>query len=415
MMRCLAFLLALAAGPALAEDAELDALRLADETPAEVTRASDWSVFIEGAAGRSALRSDPSSWDQRLSMELQRDKRLAPGWRVVFADRLDMFWQDAPGRQHGINTLKEAYLGWQMREDLLFDAGRINVRNGVAIGYNPTDYFRAGANRSVISADPGSMKKNRQGSVMLRGQSLWDGGSLTALYSPKLASQPNAAGWNPDVGATNNRDRWLLALSRKLSGNLNPQWLLYKEEQSPVQLGLNLSLLVNDATVAHVEWSGGRRASLLTQALQGADDTAFRNHVAAGLTAITAGKLSLTAEYQYNGGGLADEQWNALPLASPQAYGRYRAHLQNLQEIPTRHTVFLYASWQDALVHHLDVNAMLRHNLADDSRLSWLELRYRLDQADVALQWQVNSGTRLSEFGAAAQHRTVQALLRYFF
>jgi hypothetical protein len=408
-----AFLLALTAGPAAADD--LDALRLADEAPAEVARASDWSAFVEAAAGRSALRNGTSSLDQRLSLDVQLDKRLAPGWRLVFADRLDMFWQDEPGRQHGINTLKEAYLGWRARDDLLFDAGRINVRNGVAAGYNPTDYFRAGANRSIISADPASLRKNRQGSVMLRGQTLWDGGSVTGLYSPKLASQPHSASLNPDVGATNNQDRWLLAMSQRLTGNFSPQWLLYKEERLPVQLGFNLSMLVNDATVAHVEWSGGRSPSLFAQAAQAGDDTAFRNRVSSGLTYTTPNKLSLTVEYHYNGGGLRDDQWRALPRTSLPAYGRYRALLQNRLEAPTRDALFVYVAWQDALLNRLDLNAMLRHNLADHSRLSWLEALYRGDRMDVALQWQMNSGAPFSEFGAAGQRRIVQALLRYFF
>ncbi|WP_206047160.1 hypothetical protein, partial [Noviherbaspirillum denitrificans] len=370
MMRRLALLLALAASGASAQDADFDALRLADEAQAEVVRASDWSAFIEGATGRAVLRSGVSSWDQRLSLDVQVDKRFAPDWRVVFADRLDLFWQDEPTRQHGINTLKEAYLGWQARDDLLFDLGRINVRNGVATGYNPTDYFRAGANRSIISADPASLKRNRQGSVMLRGQTLWDSGSFTGLYSPKLASQPSAAALNPDVGATNNRDRWLFAVSQKLSEGVTPQWLLYKEEGLPPQAGANLSLLVNDATVAHVEWSGGRSPSLLAQAGMRADDTAFRNRVSSGLTFTAASKLSLTLEYQYNGAGLDDGLWNALPRTSLPAYARYRGVLQNLQEMPTRQAVFLYATWQDALLRRLDLSAMLRHNLADSSRLS---------------------------------------------
>jgi hypothetical protein len=415
MMRRLVLLLALAAGRALAQDAELDALRLADEAQADAAKASDWSAFIEGAAGRTVLRNGARSWDQRLSLDVQVDKRLSPDWRLVFADRLDVFWQDEPARQHSINTLKEAYLGWQARDDLLFDLGRINVRNGVATGYNPTDYFRTGANRSVISADPASLKKNRQGSVMLRGQALWDSGSVTGLFSPKLASQPNRGAWNPDVGSTNNRDRWLLAFSQKLADGLNPQWLLYKEEGLPTQAGFNLSLLLNDATVAHVEWSGGRSPSLLAQSVGATGDTAFRNKLSTGLTWTAASKLSVTVEAQYNGAGLRDDEWNALPRTSPLAYARYRTLLQALQDMPTRKSVFLYVSWQDALIRHLDLNAMVRHNLADSSRLSWLEARYHLDRADLALQWQLNSGTPVSEFGAAGQRRALQALVRYFF
>ena len=46
--------------------------------------------------------------------------------------------------------------------------GRINVRNGAALGYNPTDFFRSGALRSVVSIDPNSLRENRLGTVMLR-------------------------------------------------------------------------------------------------------------------------------------------------------------------------------------------------------------------------------------------------------
>lgn len=415
MMRRLAFLFALAAAPAFAEDPDAAALQLADEAPTEVAKASDWAMFIEGAGGRSTLRSGEQSDNQRLSLDVALDKRLAPTWRLVFADRLDMDWHDEPARQDGVNTLKEAYLGWQARDDLLFDLGRINVRNGVATGYNPTDYFRAGAVRSVVSADPGSLKKNRQGSVMLRAQTLWAGGSISAAYSPKLSDQPSDASLNPNVGATNSQDRWLFTLGQKLSDNVNPQWLLYKEERQPVQLGFNLALLANDATVVYAEWSGGRSRSLFAQATAGADDTAFRNRASAGLTYTTADKLSLTLEYEYNGAGLQDDQWSALPRISPLAYGRYRTLLQTAQEMPTRNAVFLYASWQDAMINHLDINGMVRYNVADSSRLSWLEARYHWDRYDLALQWQMNSGSIVSEFGAAAQRRTLEALLRYFF
>ena len=70
---------------------------------------------------------------------------------------------------------------------------------------------------------------------MLRAQALWNGGSLTAIYSPKLADKPSDGAFNPDWGATNSRARWLMAYSQKLSDGLSPQWLLSGGAgQSPV-------------------------------------------------------------------------------------------------------------------------------------------------------------------------------------
>jgi hypothetical protein len=395
-------------------DSDADALKLADQAPEAVQRASDWQIFVEGAAGQTRMRSGALQFNQRLSLDVQFDKTFAPGWRAVFADRLDVNRLNEPAHETGINSLKEAYLSWEMRPEQLFDLGRINARNGVALGYNPTDYFKSGANRSVVTADPGAQKKNRLGSAMLRSQTLWSGGSLTALYSPKIADQPNSATWNPDWGSTNNQNRWLLSVSQQLAEDLTPQLLLYHEENRPVQLGFNLTRLLNDSTVAYVEWSGGRSPTLLAQALN-RDDSKFRNRLASGLTYSTSNKMSLTMEYQYNGAGLSAEDWETLPRVSLPAYGLYRRNVQTAQELPTRHSVFFYATWQDAMINRLDLSAMVRFNADDRSKLSWVEARYRWDRAEAALQWQHNGGTALSEFGAAPQATVVQVVGRYFF
>jgi hypothetical protein len=413
-MHKLTFILLLAAVPALADDT--DALMLADKAPDKVEAASDWRWFAEGALGQSFPRNGSATvFNQRLSFDVQLDKSVAPGWRAVLADRLDLNWQDQPSRQNGVNTLKEAYLSWQAQQNQIVDLGRINARYGVATGYNPTDFFRAGAIRSIVSVDPGSLKKNRLGSMMLRGQTLWTGGSLTALYSPKLAEQPSDAPFSPDFGATNNQNRWLLSASQKLTESLNPQWLIYGENSQSPQLGFNLTTLVDDATVAFVEWSGGRSRSQLSQALNSADDSAFRNRLATGLTYTTSNKLSVTLEYDYNGAALDEANWNALMRGSPAVYGQYRNWAQYMQDLPTKQAVFLYASWQDAMINHLDLSAMLRFNVADHSRLNWLEARYHWEHVDLAMQWQVNSGSAGSEFGAASQQRAWQALLGYYF
>ncbi len=394
---------------------DLDALALADKPPAAVAAARDWQAFAEVATGPVTAPDGTVTPNQRLSLDLQVDKAFAPGWRGVLANRLDMKWPAPTGDEHSINTLKEAYLSWQASDDRLLDLGRINVRNGVATGYNPTDYFRAGAVRSVVSGDPGSLKKNRLGSVMLRGQTLWSGGSLTLLASPKMADLPSDTAFSPDYGATNNQNRWLLAVSQKLTESITPQWLLYGQDQQAAQLGLNLTALAGDATVCYAEWSGGQSRSQLSQALQTADDTQFHQRAAAGATYTTSNKLSVTLEYAYNNAALNTDQWDALQRGSPLAYGQYRLWAQAAQELTTQQMATVYAYWPDAVVQHLDLSAMLRANVADNSRMNWVEARYHWSHTDLALQWQANSGGPVSDFGAALQQRAWQLSLRQYF
>jgi hypothetical protein len=121
----------------------------------------------------------------------------------------------APTRSAGV--VKEAYLSWQPTSDRVLDIGRVNLRLGAATGYNPTDFFKVAAIRLETSPEPESRRKNRMGSVMLRGQQLAAGGrsrcsfrrALTASATPKILPCPSfrakliawTGGWSP--GAIN--------------------------------------------------------------------------------------------------------------------------------------------------------------------------------------------------------------------
>ncbi|CAN5766248.1 hypothetical protein BH11PSE12_BH11PSE12_32950 [soil metagenome] len=403
-----------AAQAAGSEDA--DALSLADKASGTTEKASDWRVSVEGALGESSQRYGKAALHtERTSVDVQYDKSFAPGWRFSFSDRLDVGWRGDAASRNSVNTLKETYLSWQADTNRIADLGRINVRNGVASGYKPTDYFRTGALRSVVSVDPASLSKNRLGSVMLRGQQLWDGGSLTALYSPKLEDQISSAPFDADLGATNNQHRWLLSASHKFSDNFSPQVLLYHAADQSPQLGLNLNRVFSDSIVAYVEWSGGQSRSLRSQALNMADDSVFRSRLSTGLTYTTAKNISLNLEYDYNGAALDQTGWDALRRGSPVTYSRYRSVAQNIQDPVTKQSIFFFSTWQDALINHLDLTGMVRFNLADSSRLTWAEGRYHWDHVDLALQWQRNGGRSGSEFGALTQQRIVQAVATYFF
>lgn len=381
---------------------ELDALTLADRPPAPAELRSDWHNFVEAAAA--------SNGQQRLSLDVSYDRRFAPGLRALLADRLDV---SGPGA-HKVNTLKEAYLGWQPTQNQLLDVGRINARFGVASGYNPTDFFRADAVRSVVSPTPSSLRENRLGVAMLRGQTLWDGGSLTAIAAPRLADSASDAPFSPDWGATNRSTRWLLAASQKLGQDFSPQWLLFGGERQQPQLGVNASVLLNDATLAYAEWSGGRSASLLDQA-RGVQRESFHARLATGVSYTTDNKLTVTAEYQYNGAALDKDGWQRLRAGAPAAYWQYRATVNRLQDLATRQALYLFANWQDAGLQHLDVSALHKLDLSDHSHMSWLEARYHWSRTELAVQWQRNQGAAGSVYGALPQGAVWQTLLRYYF
>ncbi|WGS52292.1 hypothetical protein LFL96_29275 [Paraburkholderia sp. D15] len=396
-------------------DSDTDALSLADTATANTSAHRDWQASFEFAMGNYNQASQTTSAEladtARVSSLLSYDGSFAPGWRAVFSNRLDAGWRANVGQYNAIDTLKQAYLSWQPNSTTIVDAGRVNLREGVAQGFNPTDFFKTNAVRSIVSIDPASLRENRLGSVMLRSQVLWSGGSLSGLVSPKLASQPSNATFNPDFGATNNQTRYLLTLTQRLFGTVAPQWLLYGGDGISPQLGLNVTTLLGDATTGFIEYSGGRSPTFGAQP----DSTdAFHSKLAAGFTHTFTNNLSLTVEYDYDGASADRATWNQLAF-DPARYWQYRTAINDAQELMTRQALFSYATWQDALMRHLDLTAMLHYDLVDHSYSTWLEARYHWPRADVAIQWQTNHGASHSTYGADSQRQVLQALTTFFF
>ena len=415
---CLALLAAAAANaaePPAAKPDDADALSLADEAKPEKRSTRDWRVFGEGSLSRNSLRGAPSAADGgRLSLDLRYDSTIAPTLRAVLSDRLDLSRSSEAPRETNVNTLREAYLSWHASPDLIADIGRVNLRYGAALGYNPTDFFKAGALRSIVSPDPVSLRENRQGTFVIQGQKLWSGSSLTGVFSPRLGSTTSDSTFSLDVGATNPRNRWLLAGSHKFNEELNPQLLVFGGADTPTQVGLNLSGLVNSATVAFLEFSTGKGRSLVAQALGSAETERMQRRAALGLTYTTAFNVSLTAEVEHNSAAPDRQQWNAFSSNAPGNPLRLLGAAQSLQDLPVRQALFFYASWKDMLVRNLDVSAFIRRDSETRSRTQWIETRYRWDSAEVALQWQQYSGGPTSLYGSVPQPRRVDLLLRYF-
>lgn len=418
LLMCSALCLS-AARAAEAPDAppsDLDALSLADKAPTEPqAMARPWRLFVEGSLRRTSIDAPDSRYEShRASIDGRIDATLAPGVRAVFSDRLDLRHSNRPGIEGDVNTVREAYLSWAPTDHQVIDLGRVNVRHGSAYGYNPTDWFKEGAVRSIVSLDPAVLRENRQGTVVLQGQQLWSVGSLTAAYSPNLADKPNPGTFSLNVGATNPHHRWLLVGSTKFSDRLNAEVLLYGGQHTREQLGLNLSGLVGDATVLFGEFSVGKGPSLIAKALKLGADSAYRSRAAVGVTYTTTFNLSLTAEAEYNEAGPTRRQWHALPGSYPLGQLSLLETSQTLQDLPARSAGFVYALWKDALVRHLDLSAFVRRENETRSRVQWLEARYHWEQVDLVAQWQQFSGSRQSIFGSVPQSRTIELAVRFY-
>jgi hypothetical protein len=416
-------------------------------------------IYLESAVTLSSQRDEllvpappppPYDWQGRLFLDWREEWSLGGGVRLNFSDRLNLRFEndiDFPSQENLINELRELYVSAEPAPRSYFDLGRINLKSGVALGYNPTDYFKTRAVVEPLSLDPSVLRENRLGTVMVRAQHIWERGSMTAAFAPAL-SEPapiythlNLPSLNPMFGVTNAQSRFLLKGSVDLASNLSPEFLLYRGG-SETQVGFNLAENVSQRMVAYLEWSGGRQPTLVGQAVKFGRETgtlpsgvrsvlpedsqqSFMNQLALGISYTTQTRVTVNLEYHYNQSGFTAVDWNRwfsvgqAGLSNPAIAAELwyvRDYALDQQQPVTQHSLFLRADWVDAFVPKLELVGLVDSDLHDGSSVVQLSADYYVSDT-----WTVGAlvaafvGPRRSDFGSLPQARSVLLkVVRYF-
>jgi hypothetical protein len=291
------------------------------------------------------------------------------------------------------------------------------------------------------------LREDRLGTLMLRAQQLFEGGSFTAAFAPKLY-EPSAIYTNvnlpsidPMLDRTNAADRFLAKVSLNLADQLSPEVLLY-HEGSQTMMGANLAEGFGQKTVAYLEWSGGRRTSLINDALRYGEETgtfpphapswipeisheSFQNELSIGLSYTTETRITFNLEYHFNQAGFTRADWrnwfaagSTHPFASPVAGELWylRDYALDQQEQISRHFVFLRADWVDAFIPRLELSGFVSTDTADGSGLLQLSADYYLsDHWTVGGLIATNYGSARSDFGSLPEAANLMfKIARYF-
>ena len=366
---------------------------------------------------------------------------------LVLSDRLSVFEKtdlSFLSSQTVENDLREAFVSAELGEGTFLEAGRVNVRNGVALGFNPTDFMKARTLVGQSSLDPSVIRENRLGTLIVRFETMFGSGAASLAFAPKVESPPplserHPLGIDPRLGATNGVNRALATVSLHLL-DLSPELIGYLEPHRQ-KVGLNLSHPVGSAIVAYGEWAGGTEANLATRARDfgvatgtfpsgtpvlptTTTTTAFRNVVPTGLSLTVATAATLNFEYHFHEGGFGRSdfrRWSSLgsapgtPSFIPAELWFIRGYASDEEEPLARHQVFVRAEFPRTLRHDLDLSAFAFVNLEDASSLSQLSLSYYLSDS-VTLSGFVSAslGNRDSERGSYPESVSAILALRVY-
>jgi hypothetical protein len=424
------------------EDKDLALIPEAAPRPAAspVDSAAAWKLDVEDAATLAARRSvevpfpAPAPYDRqnRTSLDAVVEWRASTSIKLVTSNRADLIEQQGVALWSGQTVhdeLREAYASWQPIERTYLELGRINVRDGVALGFNPTDFLRPRTLVGQASLDPSVLSRNRLGTLMVRAESIWEGGSASALFAPKLFAPPaittSAIGIDPRFDATNAANRGLATVSWNV-GSISVLSLVYLEHHHS-KLGLALTRPIGQRVVAYAEWAGGYEQNLIARALELGRQTAtipedapppvptdsslaLRNDLAAGTSWTLGTALTLNFEYHLHQGGLSRGDWHrwfaaagSTPALAPELW-YIRGYAADQLEPATRHELFVRMSWPKAILDHLELAAFAFVNLGDGSTLVQVTASYYASDAwTVGLALSGNAGPTQSERGSLPQ------------
>lgn len=467
--RCAMAMLGIILGSAAAvadENSDLNLIpRGADQPSAPATAeppvvsAANQRIYLEDAAVASSLRSSllvpfpppsPPDWQERLFLDVRKEWQVNDQLNFTLSDRFNLRAESAiaiPSHENVINEFREGYVSWQPLERTYLDLGRINLKSGAAVGFNPTDFFKTRAVVEPLSVDPTVLREDRLGTFMVEGQHLWERAAVTVAFAPKLYNptaiynNTNLRSLDPSFDRTNANNRFLVKGNVTVFDDFAPEFLLYRQGNQ-TSVGANVTESIGQKTVAYAEWAGGDRSSLIDQALRYGRQTGsipanapsaipentgrhFQNQLSVGASYTTESKITFNLEYHFDQAAFSRRDWDkwfrigAANAGSPGIRSELwyiRSYALDQQEPISEHSVFLRADWVDAFIPNLELTGFINTDLYDGSSLVQLEADYYLSNAwTIGALATADLGRAHSDFGSLPQAASVLfRLARYF-
>jgi hypothetical protein len=390
------------------------------------------------------------------AVDLNLNFKLFPRLELKISDKLYYAFEHGRGiDDHSLlNDLKEIYLSGSVGSNLFIDLGRINIKNGIAVGYNPTDYFKKDAlSANLFEQDPAKLRENRIGVLAMHGQYLADTYSLSMTYAPKISDSHESFGQDENVfglglADLNGTHRFLTKLGLNLFDKTKMEFLFYSEDDQ-WDTGANISQGIGNRIIAYLEWNGSNRLDVVSEAAKNytADATNaeaefilpadmkkdFFHQVSVGFSLSEDIHRTTYLEYHYNQAGLSGSDWEAWfnrgrlaneMLDTPQTIGLARMHLGQLWSIRkweiedplSQHELFIRTEWIDSFMDNLDFYGILKIDLVTSGYFLQPGLEYRLsDVMGLNFSCNFNLGASHSSYGTLPNSASSKIEFNYFF
>ncbi len=356
--------------------------------------------------------------------------------------RLDRFEGTSFDFGNNVNLdVQELALSYTISPQTTLQFGRINIRNGVAVGFNPTDWFKDNSLVTADSAAPSDRRRERLGVLAITGTATVGNTLLQFGYRPEVSASAGSVVTDQDsiglgLDRTNPTDAFFIKATPQFGGNLSVTGNILLDDGDP-GLGFEVSGTIGDNLVLYGEVFGQKRLSIASEALAGGlGSAAFQQGIGVSSTKdwevqaalglnwalpqsfVGSRDISVAFEYHLNTAGLTSNQIDVLAGATGAdgaAAGAIYGTASRRQEPLARNQLFTRVAWTD-FWGDSDLSVLGFYVPADDSGLAQISVDVPIGQnATMNLRGISTFGDSTSVYGANPVKRTLQMGLTYVF
>lgn len=385
-------------------------------SPAQTSEPAPWGLKVITSLEQRSSRQ-PAQWANGLvgwtALDVRHAWQLGSQWRLTVSDRMELEAQ-AGGTSTSRNALRETYVSTELPHDWYLDAGRINLRPGVALGWNPSDWLREGS-LGTATQSPVAARDNRLGAVMLRLQRHSEAGAIELAWLPRLRDPGGArlSDWGLNLDRGNAAQAMNVRVAPVISQAISlDMGAMFRQGQHPGWT-TNLTAVLGPRWLALLEAQVQSRAGLKgPDQPAGQAQSAWR--MAAGLSVTLDNGAVLGLEWHHAGDALSRSDWQAwrTAAATPQgahALAALRSKRAMTMDPVVQDALFIRAQWNDVRSDgRLDASGLLRLNPYDHSHWAQIDLAWHLrPNWSLRLTGALTRGKPDTEHGFRAVHRLV--------
>lgn len=367
---------------------------------------------------------DISPWKNRFYADVHLNLKYKDDTKFVYKFRPTFLSDDH--KTSFRNKIDDLYVDQKLQDQFFFYVGKKNIRDGVALGANPTDFLGEGKEVDLTKREE-ERRLEREGNYLAGVDAFYKDMTWTAIFAPRVHD------WQEE-------DDKVLLKASYLIEPLNTDLSLHYFNGDVPGVGFNISHTAGEHLVLYTEtaFRKGSNKKIVRLISEGSpnsysiadmDKKEVFAHAATGGHYTFKNGTNIICEYIYKGDGYNQKNWDAFESFIAYSHDQFKkglfldsvtSHLLQANQIinfrQMRKNYFFTRISNPAILNKIDGALVLFLNLDDGSFLVNPSLEYKINESSaIGVSSNIFVGGKTKEFGMMHWGQDISLTYKYYF